>query len=89
MKHAELLAIVGALEKHGIDTLARAAKVALPGPFSTMIPALHIVVVVSRPSCSSCKTAMKHLAKILKLQITVAQGSAKGPPFVTTFRHAI
>ena len=89
MKHAELLAIVGALEKHGIDTLARAAKVAQPGPWATMIQAVHIVVVVSRPSCSSCKTAMKHLAKILKLRITVAQGNAKGPPFVTTFHHAV
>ena len=85
LRHAELLAIIGSLEKHTVDTCKRAAHVKQGGPFAQAIPTLHVVVVVSRPSCSSCKMAMKHLAKCLKLRITVAQSSINGPLFVATF----
>ena len=52
-----------------------------------MLTAKHVILVVSRPSCSTCRVAMAHLAKALKLHLTVAQARPKGgAPCLTTFK---
>ena len=87
MKHAELLAIIGALEDKQEKVLERARNLKQGGPFAAMLTAKHVILVVSRPSCSTCRVAMAHLAKALKLHLTVAQARPKGGvPFLATFK---
>lgn len=87
MKHAELLAIIGALGDQQETVLKRARTLKQGGPFAAMLTTQHVIVVVSRPSCSTCKVAMAHLAKALKLHLTVAQARPKGGvPFLATFK---
>ena len=78
MTHAELHAIIGALERAEVSTHSRALSVHMGGPFASMVKKRHVVVVVSRASCSSCKIALAHLAKCLKIDITVVQGAKDG-----------
>ena len=78
MTHAELHAVIGALETAGVDTRARARSGMVGGPFARMVPKRHVVVVMSRASCSSCRIALAHLAKCLKLDITAVQGAKDG-----------
>ena len=75
---AELHAVIGALETAGVDTRARARSGMVGGPFARMVPKRHVVVVMSRASCSSCRIALAHLAKCLKLDITAVQGAKDG-----------
>ena len=62
MKHAELLAIIGALGDQQETVLKRARTLKQGGPFAAMLTTQHVIVVVSRPSCRTCKVAMAHLA---------------------------
>ena len=86
--HAEPLAIYGSLVAAGVDCRDRAAKIEAGRP----VDPLDVVLVVSRPACSSCNIAIPHLAKRLNLKVTVAQGNANAQtgcvPIVETYRHA-
>lgn len=82
--HAELLVLIGTLQAAGFDLLQRAADIETA---AERVEHCHLVLVVSRPSCSSCKVALAHLAGRLQLKITVAQGmgSIHGLPVINTY----
>ena len=77
--HAELLVLIGALEAAGLDCAQRASGGAVG------VEEVHVLLVVSRRSCSTCKVALTRLAERLRLKITVAQGTTDGVPAIDTF----
>lgn len=82
--HAELLVLLGTLQAAGFNLLQRAADIENA---DERVKHCHVVLVVSRPSCSSCRVALAHLARRLRLQVTVAQGtgSTDGLPTIDTY----
>ena len=70
--HAELLVLVGALEAAGLDCAQRVSGGAVG------VEEVHVLLVVSRRSCSTCKVALRRLAERLRLKITVAYGTNRG-----------
>ena len=79
-----MLVLIGTLQAAGFDLLQRATDIENA---AERVEHCHLVLVVSRASCSSCRVALAHLARRLRLKITVAQGtdSTDGLPTIATY----